>query len=203
MFRKLLMVGGFAVAMVFSAGVAHADSITVGSVQFTATVTGTNVTLTVQCLNTAVCGDWYVGDVTVKGFNFTGTPTLGTAPSGYLVMNGGQNNSDVGSGGGCNGTEGGKAVCWDAPSTLGTQLGGSVHTFTATITNGTYDGSLAVMATFYSDTGGNDKVFAVSNDLTPGTPPTSAPEPGTLLLLGIGSGLLGLALVKRHASSTT
>lgn len=201
MLKKLLMVAGFAVAMVLSTAVAHADtmSVTVNNVQFTATVTSTTATLTVQCLDPSVCGDWYLGDVTLKGLDFTGDPTLGTAPSGYTVTNGGQNNNAVGSaGGGCNSTQPGQAICWDASLPLTTQLGSGVITFTANITNGSAPGTLAVMATGYNNSDGSQqgggKVLTVSNDLV------SAPEPGTLLLLG--AGLLGLAVFRRRAFST-
>src|SRR5512141_2106934 len=75
---------------------ARADTITVNNVQFTASVTSNLVTLQIQCLDTSICGGWYLGDVTLKGFTFTGTATLGTQPGGYTLSNGGQNNNAVG-----------------------------------------------------------------------------------------------------------
>src|SRR5215469_10526828 len=102
---KVLMVTFFAIAL---ASFAQADTITDSDVQFTATVSGSTVTLQVQCLDTSVCGSWYLGDVSLKGFTFTGSPSLGPAPSGYTVQNGAQNNDAVGSGGGCNSTQTGK-----------------------------------------------------------------------------------------------
>jgi len=185
-----------ALVLLFGASFAYADSVTDSNIQFTATVSGNTVTLDIQCLDTNVCGNWYLGDVSLKGFTFTGTPTLGTAPSGYTLMNGGQNNSAVGNGGGCNGTQTGGAVCWDAPTVLSTQLGGSILEFTATISNGVA-GALHVQATGYSNTAGTQagggKVFAVSDDLAP----TTVPEPSALVLLF--SGLLALGLFRIFA----
>ena len=179
------------------AGAANADTVTVGDLTFTATVTGTTATLTIQCTDSA-CSNWFLGDVTLKGFNFTGTPMLGSAPAGYALANGGQDNNAVGNGGGCNGTQKGKAVCWDAPSTLTTQLGNGVITFTANISGGT-TGTLHVQATGYSNDEGwqkqGGKTFAISSDLTGGGGNVNTPEPASMLLLGFG--LLGVPFLRR------
>ncbi len=181
-----------AFAIILCASVACADSVTVDDVQFTAVVTSTTVTLDVQCLDITVCGSWYLGDVTVKALTFTGTPTLGTAPSGYTLLAGGQNNSAVGTGGGCNSTQPGSAVCWDAALPLTTQLGSGVIEFTANITGGAAGDGLAVQATAYNNSSGDGtgggKVLAVSS---------AVPEPSSFALLGLG--LLGLAVVGRRA----
>src|SRR5215472_9029751 len=127
-FRFVLM-AVLALTTLILGGTAYADTITDGDLTFTATVTPTLVTLTIQCTsNVSTCENWFVGDVTLKGFTFT---TLGTAtaPTGFLdmVQNGGQNNDAVGAGGGCNGTQKGMAVCWDALlPPLGTKLGTGV-----------------------------------------------------------------------------
>jgi hypothetical protein len=169
---------------------ARADTITVNNVQFTASVTSNLATLQIQCLDTSICGDWYLGDVTLKGFTFTGTPTLGIAPGGYTLSNGGQNNSAVGNGGGCNLKDLGGALCWNTTTPLSLHLGGSLLTFTANIAGGTIgtDG-LHVQATAYNNPEGSQlaggKVLAVSNDLTGGTG-GEVPEPGSMALFGAG-----------------
>lgn len=193
---KILGIALVALAVLLGAGLACADTITDTNVQFTGTVTSSTVTLDIQCLNASICGSWFLGDVTLKGFTFTGAPTLGTAPSGYTALNGGQNNSAVGNGGGCNSTQPGSAVCWDASLPLTTQLGSGVIEFTANITNGV-PGTLHVQATAYSNSGGTQtnggKVLAVSDDLGPGA---GVPEPSTFALLGLG--LLALAVFRRR-----
>ncbi len=190
----LFILGAVALTILTMSNSAFADAITDTNVQFTANVTNTTVTLDIQCLNTAICGNWYLGDVTLKGFTFSSKPTIGlTAPSGYSLLNGGQDNNAVGTGGGCNGTQPGNAVCWEAPTILTTQLGGNVIEFTANITNGV-PGTLHVQATGYTNSGGyqigGGKVLAVSDDLS-----AAVPEPSTLTLLI--AGLMGLALLGR------
>jgi len=192
---KFILVAG---TVLLGASLVHADSITDGSVQFTATVTGTTVTLQIQCLDVSVCGSWYLGDVSLKGFTFTGDPVLDTAPSGYTVQNSGQNNDAVGSGGGCDTTQAGSAVCWDASLPLTTQLGSGVITFSADITDGS-TGPLHVQATAYDNVNGDQtnggKVMAVSDDLV------AVPEPATLALLTLGFGAVALAAFRRRAFS--
>jgi hypothetical protein len=179
------------------AGLAHADGLTVNDVNFTATVTSITATLNVKCTNTAVCGGWYLGDLTLKGFTFTGTPTLGIADPGYTLVPGGQNNSGVGGSGGCNGTQTGSAVCWDVTVPMSTTLGGGTHTFTAHIAGGV-PGRLDVQATAYDNIygfqWGGGKVLAVSSPI----PGTNVPEPNALLLLSSGLVLfLGLLAIYR------
>src|ERR1700694_4611635 len=104
-------------------GMARADSFTYDSIVFTGSVTSTNGTLTIQCTDAKVCGGFYLGDVTLKGFNYAGTPTLVSAPVGYDAVGGGQNNSAVGTGGGCNSNDTSGAVCWYTSLPLSAKLG--------------------------------------------------------------------------------
>jgi len=109
-----------------------------------------------------------------------------------LALNGGQNNNSVGSGGCCDSTQAGQAVCWDATLPLSTILGGSPITFSASITDGS-EGTLHVQATGYDNSAGSQlnggKVLAVSNDLT------AVPEPSSPMLLSVG--LLGALAIAR------
>jgi hypothetical protein len=205
MVRNVLLVGSLlAIVMLCGVSSAHADTITDTNVQFTGIVTGSQVTLEIQCLNSAICGNWYLGDVTLKGFTFATGPTLGGAPSGYTVVNGGQNNNAVGNGGGCNGTQGGQAVCWDAPTTLSTKLGSNPIFFTANITDGDAS-TLHVQATAYDNSAGDQqgggKVLAVSDDLLGSTPVVPTPEPGALSLFATGLIALGFAVGLRRMLS--
>jgi hypothetical protein len=181
--KAVFIVAGFAILL--GSSFCYADSYTDLStdVRFTASVTATMVTLDVQCLNTSICGSLYLGDVALKGFTFSTISGPGSGPAGYMLQNGGANDSGNG---GCDGKDTGKALCWAAPSPLTTQLGSTLLVFTATITDGALSSDpLHVQATGYTNSAGDQthggKPLAVSNDLTSGAP--RVPEPGTWALL--------------------
>jgi hypothetical protein len=184
--------------MLGGAAVAKADTVTVGDIQFTGTVTSTLVTLTIQCLD-AACADDFLGNVSLKGFSdltFVGTGA-GTQ-AGYTAQAGGINN---GVNNNCNSTQPTSAVCWSTTIPLTTQLGSGILTFTADITGGvpptdTGTDFLHVQAVGYNNNMADQtmggKVFAVSQDLNGSIIIT--PEPATFTMLGAGFlGLVGIA----------
>jgi hypothetical protein len=198
-YRIACLAGVVLLGLVLS-GTARADSFTYDSIVFTGSVTSTTATLTIQCTDAKVCGGIYLGDVTLKGFNYSGSPSPLSAPVGYDALGGGQNNSGVGSGGGCNGNDTSGAVCWDTSLPLATRLGTTLYTFSASFDNGTGSGPLHVQATGYTNANGTQqgggKGFAVSNDLSSSSV-TPAPEAGTFTLFT--AGLLAIILIRRKA----
>src|ERR1700674_1392245 len=198
-YRFASLVGVVLLGLVLSS-TARADSYTYDSIVFTGSVTNPTATLTIQCTDAKACGGFYLGDVTLKGFNYAGTPTLVSAPVGYDAVGGGQNNSAVGTGGGCNSNDTSGAVCWYTSLPLSAKLGTILYTFSVSIDNGTASGPLHVQATGYNNANGTQKGggkgFAVSNDLSSSSV-TSAPEPGTFTFLT--AGLFAIVLLGRKA----
>jgi len=185
MYRKLIFASIFVAVLALASAPVQADTLTVNDVLFTATVTPGTVTLTVQCTDMSVCGGYFLGDVGLKGFTFTGLPSNITEPPNYAVQNGGTNNGT----GGCNSTQLNMAVCWalTLPAPAGDQLSNGTLTFEAGIANGLVgtDG-LHLQVTAWDDpheTPGT-RVFAISNALNGGN--ITVPEPGTMALLGAG-----------------
>jgi hypothetical protein len=196
------LVGVVLLGLVLS-GTARADRFTYDSIVFTGSVTNTTATVTVQCTDAKACGGFYLGDVSLKGFNYSGTPTLVSAPAGYYAGRGGQNNSAVGMGGGCNSNNTTGAVCWYTSLPMSTKLGTTLYTFSVSFSNSTVSGPLHVQATGYNNANGTQtgggKGFAASNDLF-SSPVTFVSEPGTFTLLT--AGLFAIVLFGRKARTT-
>jgi len=184
MFRKLIFFSIFVAALALASAPVQADTLTVNDVLFTATVTSTTVTLTVQCTDNSVCGGYFLGNVGLKGFTFTGDPTNITEPTNYAVQNGGVNNGN----GGCDSTQLFSAVCWalTLPSPLGDQLSNGTLTFEAAIANGSVTDVLHLQTTIWTDPTEvpSTRVTGISEDLKGQT--ITTPEPGTIALLGAG-----------------
>jgi hypothetical protein len=202
MLRKLIIVGGFALAMAFSTGVAHADTVsgtTTGpscagcpAATYTLTVsgdltTGTNltVTLTIATSNTATItsADSFISAVSFKLSDTVTAATLSTAPGtlahwGIADLDSGLNN------GGCSGSGSG-FVCnsdngfWtDAAVTQGGTL---TWTWTGVNIGGPVgDPSGWSIKVKYNNSSGSTNGLIISDNAV------GVPEPSTLALLGIG-----------------
>lgn len=184
--KKLLLAG--AVAVLASGAVAHADTYTLTdslgakyALDYTNAGGGVyDIFLTVD--TTGVTGATTLGDVAIKVASTDPDLTYISAPAGYTLQDGGLNNN------GCN-SSGGGYFCF-----AGSAAVGGVYTFEASITAA--PGSTgSIKDLFYDATG---KAEQLSNDTSIGvhTPPSAAPEPSSLMLLGTGA--LGMAGVVRR-----
>jgi hypothetical protein len=194
------------------AGTAKADSFNFtvagtdgSSTLFTATVTSTDVTIVVSCLNLTCQGD-FLSTVGLKGLSYTAvTNDPAGDPTGFSTVYNGQTN--LGQTGDCNNTSPGSSVCWTTTPGLnagvsngasGTplQIGAGGITFHAGLTNGSDTAAdihlQAIAFSSSTDLTGPNRVFAISNG--PDTT-TQTPEPASLMLLGLG--LLGVPFLRR------
>lgn len=173
MLRKLLMIGGFAVAVALMPGTAMADPITYTQGAYTATVNvvGGTATLTIN----AVSGS-FTNAVAIHVANGA-TVTTGTASSGTWTFGSGQNAVN------CGGT--GNWFC--ATSGSNVSFSSSALTFSWDFTGGTLVTPISIQFDICNsssptcDQGTSNFVMMFSQN-----GPTSTPEPGTLYLLGVG-----------------
>src|SRR5215475_9243467 len=123
--RKVIFITMLVGILAFGfAGTAKADSFpfTVtgndgSSTLFTATVTSTDVTIVVSCLN-VTCEGNFLSTVGLKGISFTAVTDIPAGdPTGFsAVQNGGTNNGQTGD---CDGTQLFGSVCWTTTIPLG------------------------------------------------------------------------------------
>jgi hypothetical protein len=205
MLRKLMVVAGFAVAMAFSTGVAHADTITgtttgpscpgCPAATYTLTVSGTpsqlasgtnlTVTLTISTSGSATItsGDSYISAVAFKLSSGVSGATLSTAPGtlgdwGTAALDSTISNSN------CQGSGAGFVCNTDAShwtDALVTQGGTLTWTWNGVNIGGPVgDPSTWSLKVKYNDNDGDTNGLIISDNAV------GVPEPGTLALLGIG-----------------
>ena len=192
--KKVLIYTALLAMVAFGfAGSAKADSLTVGGVIYTFTNAGSDggsgqlVTLTIDATNPTASGSLTTLAVQFfsGGTSATNATLVSPSPSGWSVVGFGKVNQ-------C-GTGNLPFICSQGPAitiTSGQNSGTYTFTFDVTI-SGTPD--LGDVQAFQGQGG-----LAISNNIGIGGPPTSTPEPASMLLLGLG--LAGAPFLRRRKS---
>jgi PEP-CTERM motif len=192
--KKVLVFGALLALACFGfAGVAKADSTSAGGVIYTFTNSGSDggsgflVTLTIDATNPTASGS--LTKFAVQFFtngSSASNASLTTAPSGWAVAGFGNVNQ-------C-GTGNLPFICSSGPAiTITSGVNSGTYTFVFDVTGLSGAPNLGDIQAFQGQ-----GALAISNNVGIGGPPTTTPEPASMLLLGLG--LAGAPFLRRRRS---